>query len=327
MAVNERLNELLADGFTEEEKASILSGEDHPVEPTPTEETPPSPAPSADDGGETEEESPEKTEEIAAEAAEPEPKKKPKWLQRVDEEKAKRKQAETDLATLREKWTLAEKRVAEIAKLAEGDKPAEKKPSLPDPNVDPFGHLAARLDMTSEALTELFKEAEARKKAEADRQRAQDEFSQWQREFEDYRKTTPDIIESMNFLADQRRAELSIFHDPATIDQILQNEGSQIIQLAHSKGQNPAEFFYQAAKVRGYQANGKAAADEQPDEKSLKRIAEGQKKAQVLSSGSETEAKGLTLDNLLDMSNEDYERLLKTKFGDNFTKLRKAIGI
>lgn len=326
MAVDERLNELLADGFTEEEKASILSGEDHPVEPAPTEEVPEQPAPLAEPTEEiTEENPPEDTEEIAPETA---AKKKPKWLMRVDEEKAKRKQAETDLAALREKWTLAEKRVAEIAKLAEGEKPAEKKPSLPDPNVDPFGHLAARLDMTSEALTELFKEAEARKKAEAERRREQEEFSQWQREFDDYRKTTPDLIESMNYLADQRRAELAIFHDPATIDQILQNEGSQIIQLAHSKGQNPAEFFYQAAKIRGYQANGKdAPAPDQPDEKSLKRIAEGQKKAQVLSSGSESEAKGLTLDNLLDMSNEDYEKLLKTKYGDNFTKLRKAIGV
>lgn len=294
---------LEGEGFTEEEKEQIRTG-NIPEEPKEGEADQPPPV----------EERSEPEEEVVEEPEEkPAAKPKPKWLQRVDEEVAKRRAIEAKLSETEKKWQETE------AKLKELTEP--KKEAIPDASTDAFGHLAGRLGIQEQTLQEVVKFFEDQKKQSEHAAIIAKETAKWQEELKAYKEQKPDIMDGLDFFVGSRRSEMQLFgYQPDQIQNAIYDEGVEIIRRAHADGKNPAEYFYRLAEARGYKPKAEA---ERPSD--MKRISDGQKKVGVSSGGGEIDVKGLTLESLLELPPDKYDKLV-AKFG-SFDKLRADLGI
>lgn len=275
------------EGFTDAERQEILA-------PEPSEQ----PAPPPDDPTPVPEETPP-----------PEPPAKPDFVQRIDKEKARRKAVEAELAELKAKWE-------------ESQRPKEPAaPEIPDPNVDPWGHVAARMGMTEETLkrvTEMV--TQQRQAAEADRQ--QQEFMRgWQRELSAFQKTRPDVGDAIAALKESRVKELEFLGaTPDQIEATLASEEAGLVQNARRLGRNPAEYLYELATLRrAYSPKPTVTTD-------IERIAAGQKSASSsINSGAADHPGAFKLDSVLDISSDKYEKLLADKFDGSLEKLLDAL--
>lgn len=317
------IEKLLDDGFSEDEKRQIREG--RADEPAPEAETDQITAdetdPPVDQGDEAEPEQ-------SAEA--PEKKRrgpKPGWLKDLEEERKRRKAMEAELSDLRSKWDAASQRMEGLLK-AKPQAEEPEKPSIPDPNVDAFGHLASRLGVAESTLTEVVKYFDTQRQEQERQRHLASTQSRWHAELEEYKKQQPDIMDSMDYLAAARRKELGILgYSQEQIYNILAEEGMQIVSASHKEGKNPAERFYKLAEVRGYKPADRPATPEKAklSSQDIQRISDGQKKVATSVHGGEVDTKELTLEQLLDMSQEQYASLVDQFKG--FDRLRTKLGI
>ena len=224
--MDDKLEELIeGEGFTDEERKEILAPA--PAEP----EAPPPPEPEPEPAPEPDERKDPAREEAAAEEKSP----KPDFIQRLDQEKAKRKVAEKELADLRAKWEQTEKRIAELSA------PKPEAPATPDPDVDPWGYVVNRIGTTEENLKAVMAEVERRKQQDEEAKQ-RDSFSRkWNAELQEFQRTEkPDVIDSMNFLKDVRVRQLTALGlQPAQIEEALANEEQGIVATAYAAGRHP----------------------------------------------------------------------------------------
>lgn len=75
---------------------------------------------------------------------------------------------------------------------------------------------------------------------------------EWENDVHDLEMHIPDVIPALEHYSRSRRAELASLNGPAEAEATLGAEVAWIIENARRRGENPAEYFYKLAKVRGY---------------------------------------------------------------------------
>jgi len=119
-----------------------------------------------------------------------------------------------------------------------------------------------------------------------------------------FRSQTPDYDAAVNFAKNQRDAELAAFgYSPAERHQLITQEILGISASALNRGANPAELFYNYAKMRGW-AN--AAPQPQASPTKLATVARAQSATRSPRGGAAPRA-GLSLEDLAGMDDGEFD--------------------
>lgn len=233
-------------------------------------------------------------EEKSAEPDEPE-RQKTVPHQALHEERERRKQAEREMAELRQRIEAFEKAKA-----------AQEAPKAPDPVMDPEGFAKWQTDQLRER-DERFEAFQRQQQAAAQRQQF---IERTAREEAAFRETAPDYDDAISYLGKARLEELGHFGvDPEEARKIVAQEAEGIVVQALRAGRNVAETAYNIAKARGYRA--KAQEQATPDEGArLEALAKAQRETESLSGsvGGES-AGGYTLKQLAAMSERELAKV------------------
>src|SRR3990167_3864560 len=239
-----------------------------------------------------------KTEEKAETKEEVKEEKKFVPLEALHEERMKRKE-------LKERLDKQEQRFQE---LVEKFKPKEE--------ALVFDSEEDRLRYEQKALSEEVQEhrkfIEQQSRLSQQQQYEQTVIHTYAEKAKEFAKETPDFSEAYNFFHQSRRAELAAGGYPLAgdskrgivpIDEYLRREELGLAQGSLQDEVNPAERIYNIAKARGYVKKSEVKADK------LENIEKGIKANKTLSGATGSSSKGLTLEALADMDDEDFAKL------------------
>jgi hypothetical protein len=240
--------------------------------------------------------------------------------QRLDALEGDSKAAREELARERELRTRIDERLKlfneVIAPQATGQQPA----APPNPEEDIFGYvkwqneqieaLKGQIGQTSQTLEDTTADAQMRSAYTADAQR--------------FMGQTPDFAAAYNYMNKVRDANLARlgYKDPNQRAQIRMDEERGLVQQALQNRLSPAELIYGMAQDWGYQkaapvvtpapavtapaATNGATAPSVTEE--IDRIAKGQLASKSLSSAGGSPAAAMTVEQLANMSEEDFEK-------------------
>lgn len=253
----------------------------------------------------------------------------------LHEERKRRKEAVAEAAKAREEAAKLMGRFETIQQLMQRNQPQQQKPQaeapieIPDINLDPVGHFAAKDAIRERELADLRswkqmqdQQSEVRTNAERLTQIAQSHEAV-------FSKTTPDYPEAFQYLRAQRDAELQAmgYLDPNARSQAIMNDALAIAAQALQRNVNAAEVVYNMAKARGYQGKAPAPAAvaptpapavQSPDAKKLATIAKGQAASQSLGQVNGAAVPDISPEAIVKMSDAEFE---KWATDDNWRKM------
>lgn len=178
------------------------------------------------------------------------------------------KEAKTQAQTLRDNLIAARERLAiltEVSQPAKATTKALEDEADIDPEVDIFGAFKQQMARVAKLQRQI---AEERTQTQADREtRAMQ--ANFKSDAERFKATTPDFEHAVQYLINQRSAELDAVGVPGEQRaQMVAEEAQALITNALKSRQSPAEVLYRMATARGY------AAKKQEDRNSLANGAE-----------------------------------------------------
>lgn len=209
----------------------------------------------------------------------------------LHEERERRKELQAQLRERDERQAKMEERLSQLmaALNAPGSEAAEE---------DPIAKLN-RLDKT---VNEIHSTSERQRKQGEEESRFVQRYTESARAFA---QDAPDFMEAYNYLMNDRLKELQalgLTGDDAQAE-LVANE-RYIVEKAYAAERNPAEAIYELAKHRGYGRK----AEGQDSEKKIERFDKGASASKSLGSGGKP-PQALSLDNLADMSDEEFSRV------------------
>jgi hypothetical protein len=198
---------------------------------------------------------------------------------------------------------------------AQAEQQRQMRAAVPDPGADPVGHIVGKLQLLEQRevarqqgeqhLVQLHQQTQA---VGGLISRAQE----LEREFQD---ATPDYPAAIEHLVSARDRELELlgFSDPAMRKQQIQREGLDQGARDLRAGKNPAATLYELARARGFDAG--RAQRGQATEQRLQRLSAGHQQARSLGSVSGSGPRALTPQRALEMSDNDYAKLMESPEG------------
>ena len=194
---------------------------------------------------------------------------------------------------------------ARFAKLTERlDVMNERMNPAPDPETEP-------LESLQHSNRELAKEVSEVKQmlGAANNVSQQNQYQQQVQAMEtQFAQANPDYNDAYQFLVDSRMREYSMMGVPDP-QESLQKEAQWIVANATQSGMNPAEVVYNMAKDRGYK-NGATVETKT----TLKETAQNIEQSQTLAGSSgKTMKPDMTTEDLLDMSDEEFDKATSGK--------------
>lgn len=200
---------------------------------------------------------------------------------------------------------------------------------IPSLETDPLGHILGQMKAQAKEQEELKKNLSER--AQQDQQtfavqRLTGTAVSMEQEFA---RATPDYNEAASFLREGRRQEYTAMgYNPQQVEQAIQQEALGIANMALQRGQNPAEVIYTLAKTRGFakappappavQENGLPIPQENAQSaERLATVAKGQQQNQSLGNIRGSAPAPLTAQKLLEMSPDEFAKVLNTPEGRN----------
>lgn len=202
---------------------------------------------------------------------------------------------------------------------------------IPSLETDPLGHIIGQMKAQAKEQEELKKSLSER--AQQDQQtfavqRLTGTAVSMEQEFA---RATPDYNDAATFLREGRRQEYTAMgYNPQQVEQAIQQEALGIANMALQRGQNPAEVIYTLAKTRGFakappaapapavQENGlPIPQDNAQATERLATVAKGQEQNKSLSNIRGSAPAPLTAQKLLEMSPDDFSKMLNTPEGRN----------
>jgi hypothetical protein len=247
---------------------------------------------------------------VQAEAPAPEAEKPPPGMVpqgALHQERERRKAAEQQFQALQAK-------LAEIeAKL---NPPAEI--VVPDPILDPQGFKQFQIDQIKQRAQER---AEAERR-QAETQETQALLARVNQDVAAFKVVAPDYDNAFQHAVQARRKELAFYgNSPEQVEAQMEVDVKAIVQQAYQQGRNPAELFYEYAKMRGYSA---APAPQPQAAAQVTALAESQKQTQSLApAGGPANDGGITIETLSKMSEAELAAMPKAKRDE---VMRKVMG-
>jgi hypothetical protein len=240
------------------------------------------------------------------------------------EEREERKRFERELAEERRARQTLDERTNLI--LQRMQQPAAEKPAeavVPELEKDPVGHLVGRLSAAERQAQQAAQQAaqnaqqqqqawQAQQVQQAIVERAQGLEAEFQIEHEDY----PAAVQ---FLMKKRGEELAVIgQEAAQRAASIKQEGFALAVHAMQNNRNPAALLYELARMRGYAP----AATEPPASpqvpaagERLQNLAAGQRQARSLSDTRGSGPAPLTANALLQMSEQEFDKMINTPEG------------
>ncbi len=227
----------------------------------------------------------------------------------LHQERERRKAAEAQLQAFQAK-------LAEIEARLNPPKEIE----VPDPILDPQGFKQFQIDQIKQRAAER---AEAERQA-AENQQTQALLSRVNQDVAAFKANVPDYDNAFQHAIKARRQELAFYgNSPEQIDAQMEVDVKAIVQQAYGQGRNPAELFYEYAKMRGYSA----APAPQPQAQAVAQVqalAESQRQTQSLApAGGPANDGGITIEALSKMSEAELAAMPKAKRDE---VMRKVMG-
>ncbi len=225
----------------------------------------------------------------------------------LHQERERRKQAEAQFQALQEKLAAIEAKLNPPAPI-----------EIPDPILDPKGFREFQIKQITERAQE---KAEAERRA-MEAQQQQMVMARLNQDVASFKATTPDYDNAFQHAIKARQQELAFYGN--TQEQItaqMEVDVQAIVQQAYSQGRNPAELFYEYAKMRGYSA---APAPQPQAAAQVQALAQAQRQTQSLApAGGPANDGGMTLETLSRMSEADLARMPKAQRDE---AMRKVMG-
>jgi|GEM_PF-3681360 len=255
-------------------------------------------------------------------------------------ERERRKSVEAEFQVTREKYARAEERLAVLNEIlaasnegasagADGDAAKQQKPKsvFEEEPIDPAQDIFAAFDQQRRMNLELAKmmregqekQAQAQKLTEAEKAE-QSLIAAYRSDAQRFSAEKPEFKDAYTFLVKQRHAELEAFGitDAAQRNAQIQAEERQLAETALKQKLSPAAVLFKMAQARGFapaaqveaaktqaQAAGADAAQKEAAQK-LDAIRRGQQASASLSGAGGRGNEGLTLENLANMSDEEF---------------------
>lgn len=270
------------------------------------------------------------TEDVGVEGQTAQQQRKMVDLAALQESRAEKKAADERARLAEERYNRLEQRTNLLLEQQiqrqqqQADAAAAPKAEVPDYNTDPAGYIAATMQETGRTLAEVQAELAQRRDAERQSAAVQHVLTHAANLERTFAAATPDYNEASNFLIQARAQELAILgFDPMTIQNTINQERIQIADLAMRGGGNPAEIVYKMAAQRGYKKaaavpdngqGGQAVVQQDPAEK-IAALKAGQEASQSLSQGRGQAPRPLTAARLTEMSDADFDKMMKTPEG------------
>ena len=351
MAARAKTNAALMerDALTPEETALMDDNRKAQYEPQePAEEVPAEPAPAAADAAAapvapdaTPDEPQVKTETKKVE--EPDDGKKVD-LRALHEEREKRKQVQKERDEAKANLAKFEGRFGVLQELvaAQARGTAAETEQLPDPTTDPVGHFTARAARAEQKIAQ-FEQYQQQQTQQQQQMAAVNQLASAAGAAEQqFRSENPDYEDAANYVKDLRSKQLEAlgYSDPGQREQAIRMEALDLAYRAMNAGQNPAAFVYNYAKISGWQGKPASASSTpaaqpvavataapvapapvpaaQGGAQKLARVVEGQKANASLSSAAGSAPTETSVESLLKMSDEDFEKATQ---GKNWKKL------
>lgn len=210
--------------------------------------------------------------------------------QAMHAERLKRQEAEAKYAALE-------------ARLAKLETPEEAPPQWVDPLEDPEAHRKWsewNLQQTNKKI-EDFQQQQAAQQKQLQETR---EVAEYEAQF---KATTPDYSEAVQFLVDTRANELRGYgYDDATIRNQISVEARGLFEASKAAGLNPAQLVYLRAQEAGWKKPQPKPAE--PAQR-MAALSEAQKNTQGLGSTGAPAQGQLTVEQLADMSEAELAKL------------------
>ncbi len=176
-------------------------------------------------------------------------------------------------------------------------------------NSDPLGSIQKQVKSLQEQITTTH---QSEQQAAQQQQQEQQFFQAIAAQVNEFRQTTPDYDDALNFVLNSRRDELlAMGVNENDANMRIGHEAQEISMNAFQSGQNPAKVVYQMAKLRGF--NPPKAT------KNLENIKKGQQASSSLSGASgSADDSDISLAGMDQWSDEEFD-----KFWDNMEKSAK----
>jgi hypothetical protein len=218
----------------------------------------------------------------------------------LHQERERRKAAEQQFQALQAKLAEIEARLNPPAEIV-----------VPDPILDPQGFKQFQIDQIKQRAAER---AEAERKA-VETQQTQALLSRVNQDVAAFKAVAPDYDNAFNHAVQARRKELAFYgNSPEQVEAQMEVDVKAIVQQAYQQGRNPAELFYEYAKMRGYSAAPAAPAPQPQAAAQVTALAESQKQTQSLApSGGPSSDGGITIEALSKMSEAELAAMPKAK--------------
>lgn len=226
----------------------------------------------------------------------------------LHQERERRKAAEQQFQALQAKLAEIEARLNPPAEIV-----------VPDPILDPQGFKQFQIDQIKQRAAE---------RAEAERQQAESQQTQalmarLNQDVITFKASTPDYDNAFNHAVQARRQELAFYgNSPEQIEAQMEVDVKAIVQQAYGQGRNPAELFYEYAKMRGYGPAPQAPAPQAAAQ--VTALAQSQRQTQSLApAGGPANDGGITIEALSKMSEAELAAMPKAKRDE---VMRKVMG-
>lgn len=271
-------------------------------------------------------------------------------------ERESRKAAQAEAAKLREESARVQERLSVLTEIIQGQETlVRQQHKQPDPAPEPEKEIDPETDVFA-----AVKQMQARDKSRAEQvaeiervanQRidAMQQEARYRQDALQFALKQPDFPEAYRYFNERRREELKLlgFNDESKIDQHIMAEERALMTQGFRTGGGPAQMIYSLARNRGYQPKAAEPAPTaqvapaptpapppapaapmapqvSPDAaQAVLRVQNGQQASTSLTGAGGTGGEGMTVQQLADMSEEDFQQFA-TKIG--VKKLDRLLG-
>lgn len=249
--------------------------------------------------------------------------------QALHKERVRRKAAETEVLTYREKMARADERLAvlnEFLSKQDGTAPATQAAKAPDGKpaakaaevnpldeepIDPEQDVFAALKQAQRQNKELLRRMTTKDESEKTQATENSFATAYRSDAQAFVAKTPDFKDAYVYLIEGLHKEMEAMGvtDVAARNAAIAQQEKDFVRQAMAAKKSPSEALYAVAKTRGYA--GKAAAPAtNSDASRLESVKRGQSAVVSLTKAGGSSSDGLTLESLAGMSEEEFSRTL-----------------
>lgn len=259
-----------------------------------------------------------KAEEAAVDEEPPRPERRVS-IHALHEERERRKESEAQLNQLREQAARMEERFAQFQQRWQEQQVAAQEPEVTyeDNPAEYLRRQTERLQQETEAQRQRNQQQEALAQQQAS---YRDFYAKVTSQEQQFAQQATDYYDAVQHLREARAQEYTAAgYAPEQVQAIITQEAHSVAANALRNGRNPAEAFYELAKLRGW--SGQQAPSEPPppseEVQRLETVKRGVESNQTLGASGETAGR-LTLAQLSEMDDDEF---MAATDGDNWRKL------